>query len=142
MEAIETYHAETVTLPLRLASSDELGATAAAPGCLPLAPEGAGLGRAITARRVLWVEAQELFAAAQLWVPFELVSVDFTQLPPTGAALFQATTNGLASGNTWLEAVLHGLYEVVERDAVALWRASTAPAQDARAVDLGSVDAG
>ena len=141
MEAIETYHAETVTLPLRLAASDELGATAAAPGRLPLAPEGAGLGRAITARRVLWVEAQELFAAAQLWVPFELVSVDFTQLPPAGAALFQATTNGLASGNTWLEAVLHGLYEVVERDAVALWRASTAPAQDARAVDLGSVDA-
>ena len=140
MEAIETYHAENVAVPLRLASADELGAAAAAPECLPLAPAGAGLGPAVTTRRVLWVEAQDLFAAVPLWVPFELVGVDFTQVPPAGEALFQATTNGLASGNTWLEAVLHGLYEVIERDAVALWRASTTAAQDASAVDLDSVD--
>jgi ribosomal protein S12 methylthiotransferase accessory factor len=37
--------------------------------------------------------------------------------------------------------VLHALYEVVERDAVALWRAAPAAVQDARAVDLDSVDA-
>ena len=60
---------------------------------------------------------------------------------PPGAGLFQATTNGLASGNHWLEAVLHGLYEVVERDAIALWRAASDAAQNRTAVDLDSVDA-
>jgi YcaO-like protein with predicted kinase domain len=141
MEAAETYHAETIKLPLRLASFDELGAAAAAPARLPLAPGGAALGTAVTSERILWVAAQELMAAAPLWVPFELVSTDFTQLPPAGGALFQATTNGLAAGNTWLEAVLHALYEVVERDAVAIWRAAGASTQDARAVDLDTVDA-
>jgi ribosomal protein S12 methylthiotransferase accessory factor YcaO len=42
------------------------------------------------------------------------------------AAPFARTTNGLASGNSWLEASLHALYEVVERDAVT--RASLCPA--------------
>jgi YcaO-like protein with predicted kinase domain len=141
MEAVETHHAESITLPLRLAAFDELGAAAASPRHLPLAPAGAALGDAVTAERVLWVEAQELMAATPLWVPFELVSTDFTQIPPAGGAIFQATTNGLAAGNTWTEAVLHALYEVVERDAVALWRAAPAAAQDARAVDLDSIDA-
>ena len=127
MEAAETYHAETVSLPLRLASYEELDGTAVAPSRLPLAPVGASLGGAVTAERLLWVAAQELMTAAQIWVPFELVSTDFTQPPPVGGAIFQATTNGLASGNTWLEAMLHALYEVVERDAVAIWRAAAPP---------------
>jgi YcaO-like protein with predicted kinase domain len=142
MEAAETYHAESIVLPLRLASFDELGsAAAAAPTRLPLAPGGAALGPAVTAERVLWVAAQELMAAATLWVPFELVSADFTQPAPPSGAIFQATTNGLAAGNTWLEAVLHAIYEVVERDAVAIWRATPTALQDARAVDLDTVDA-
>ena len=141
MEAAETFHAETVTLPLRLASFAELAGGAAAPASLPLAPGGAALGTALEHERVLWVEARDLMAAAPLWVPFELVSTDFTQPQPPGGAIFQATTNGLAAGNTWLEAALHALYEVVERDAVAIWRAAGAARQDARAVDLDSIDA-
>jgi ribosomal protein S12 methylthiotransferase accessory factor len=90
---------------------------------------------------MLWVETRDLISAAPLWVPLELVSTDFTQPARLGGAIFQATTNGLASGNTWLEAVLHALYEVVERDAVAIWRAVGAAMQDARAVDLDTVDA-
>lgn len=141
MEAVETHHAENITLPLRLASADELGEAAVAPSRLPLAPSGAARGAALRACRLLWVEGRALMSAAPVWVPFELVSADFTQVPPAGEALFQATTNGLASGNTWLEAVLHALYEVVERDAVALWRAAPEHTQDSRAVDLDSVDA-
>jgi ribosomal protein S12 methylthiotransferase accessory factor len=142
MEAAETYHAESIALPLRLASFDELGAAAAAaPTRLPLAPGGAALGPAVTAERVLWVAAQELMAGTPLCVPFELVSTDFTQPAPPGGAIFQATTNGLAAGNTWLEAVLHAICEVIERDAVAIWRAAPTALQDARAVDLDTVDA-
>lgn len=87
----------------------------------------------------MWLEGRDLVSGSPCWVPHELVSADFTAPLPQGAGLFQATTNGLASGNHPLEAVLHGLYEVVERDAIALWQASSAAAQDARAIDPASV---
>ena len=108
MEAAETYHAESITLPLRLALFDELGAAAvrrqlAACARWSRARQGGDGGTD------LWVTAQELMAGAPLWVPFELVSTDFTQPPPAGGAIFQATTNGLAAGNTWLEAILQRL---------------------------------
>jgi ribosomal protein S12 methylthiotransferase accessory factor len=40
--------------------------------------------------------------------------------PTNAAALFYASTNGLASGNTRLEAVCHALCEIIERDALAV----------------------
>jgi YcaO-like protein with predicted kinase domain len=134
MEAVETFHAETMTLPLRLAAHDEL-ADAADPATLPRA-DGRTLGHA----RILWVQARELMGRGTLFVPHELVTADYTHPAPAGSGFFQATTNGLASGNHWLEAVLHGLYEVVERDAIALWRAGGGRARDARAVALDSID--
>ena len=140
MEAAETYHAETIALPLRLASFRELSVPAVAPEHLPLAPAGAAMGAAVSDERVLWAQGTELMAGAPIFVPFELVSMDFTQATRPGNAVFQATSNGLASGNTWLEAILHAFYEVIERDAVALWRAAPPAIQDARAVDLDSVD--
>jgi YcaO-like protein with predicted kinase domain len=39
-----------------------------------------------------------------------------------GSGSFLRSTNGLASGNTLAEAVLHGLCELIERDAHALWQ--------------------
>jgi len=50
-------------------------------------------------------------------VPAELVFFPFP-LPP-GKTLFQASTNGLASGSTQTEATLHGLFEAIERDAAS-----------------------
>src|SRR5579863_8939328 len=135
MEAVETYHAETVALPLRLASFAELGSAATDPLLLPRCA-----GREPGDARLLWVEAKDLMSGSALWVPHELVSADFTHPAAPGAGLFQATTNGLASGNHWLEAVLHGLYEAVERDAIALWRAGGARVRDATVVDLDSID--
>jgi len=134
METVETFHAETVTLPLRLAAHDDL-AHAADPAALPRAA-----GRTLGNARILWVEARELMGGGNLFVPHELVTADYTHPTPAGSGFFQATTNGLASGNHWLEAVLHGLYEVVERDAIALWRAGGESARDARAVALDSID--
>jgi YcaO-like protein with predicted kinase domain len=136
MEAAETYHAETMTLPLRLASYAELAPDAADPMLLPRCA-----GRVAGDERLLWVEARELTSGGCFWVPHELVSADFSYPAAPGAGLFQATTNGLASGNHWLEAVLHGIYEAVERDAIALWRGTPEATQDRTAIDLDSVDA-
>ena len=136
MEAVETWHAETIALPLRLASFAELAPDAADPMLLPRCAD-----REAGDERLLWIEAQDLMSGSRLWVPHELVSADFTGPTPPGAGLFQATTNGLASGNHWLEAVLHGLYEAVERDAIALWRTASDAVQDRTAIDLDSIDA-
>jgi ribosomal protein S12 methylthiotransferase accessory factor len=134
MEAVETFHAETMMLPLRLAAHSEL-AGAADPTVLPRAA-----GRSLGDARILWVEARELMGGGSLFVPHELITADYTHPTQPGTGFFQATTNGLASGNHWLEAVLHGLYEVVERDAIALWRAGGDRARDGRAVALDSID--
>jgi ribosomal protein S12 methylthiotransferase accessory factor len=50
-------------------------------------------------------------------VPRELCELNFCVSAAPRPLFFRATSNGLASGNTVTEALLHGLCEVVERDA-------------------------
>lgn len=52
---------------------------------------------------------------AAVWVPAAAVFKPF----PQGADLLRPHTIGLAAGNTWDEAVLHGMFEVLEHDAIA-----------------------
>src|SRR5580698_8659826 len=75
MEALETFHAETMLLPLRLATHDELAA--ADPATLPRAA-----GRTLGDARILWVEARELMGGRNLFVPHELVTADYTHPTP------------------------------------------------------------
>ena len=59
--------------------------------------------------------------------------------PPMSGALSMGT-NGLASGATFLEAVRHALCELIERDATALWHASSRVERNSRRLDLATVD--
>lgn len=135
MEAVEAFHAENIRLPLRIASYSELSleARAADPQRLPC------LRGALEAKRLFWIEGRDLMSGGPLWVPYGLVTADYTRSQPADMGHFQATTNGLASGNHPLEAMLHALYEVVERDAIALWRA-VPHTQRLRALDPDTVD--
>jgi ribosomal protein S12 methylthiotransferase accessory factor len=54
--------------------------------------------------------------------------------------VFRASSSGLASGNHPLEAVAHGLCELIERDAWAIWMARGGPQQTETRLDLQSVD--
>jgi YcaO-like protein with predicted kinase domain len=137
MEAVECFHAETADLPLRLASATEIArhGQAADVAALPVTGLGDPAGE-----RVLWTEAQDIAAGRPLWVPFELVSADFTAPAPAGFGLFRQTTNGLASGGSLPEAMLHGMCEAIERDAVAQWHAAAPERQAACCVDPASVD--
>lgn len=66
-----------------------------------------------------WLEGFDLVAGTPIWVPLETVTLDTTfTRPPT----FDISSNGLASGNVLVEAIVHGLCEVLERDAEAAWR--------------------
>ena len=48
--------------------------------------------------------------------------------------------NGLASGNHFVEAVNAALYELIERDALALWLIKPARERIRCALDLASID--
>ena len=138
MEAIETFHAESIDLPLKLASHEELRYTHAVVDVARLPFSREGLFDPL--RPILWIEGEDLASGIAKWLPFELVHANYTLPPPTGSGSFPATTNGLASGNHFLEALCHALYEVIERDAVTLWKLAGEDRQRARSVDSASVD--
>ena len=54
------------------------------------------------------------------YVPYEAVTLNFV-FPPAYRPTFAMSSNGLASGNHRLEATVHALCEVIERDALSLW---------------------
>jgi thiazole/oxazole-forming peptide maturase SagD family component len=68
-------------------------------------------------------------------VPHELVHADYTHPLPPGHGCFFSSTNGLASGGHLLEAICHGICEVIERDALGIWHQ-----QGSRTRALGRID--
>ena len=75
------------------------------------------------------VECEDLVQRRRVQVPAELVFVPYE--PDGQQRLFGSTTNGLASGNSLVEATLHGVLEVLERDALSMNR----PRDASRRVD-------
>lgn len=138
MEAVEVWHAERIVRPLKLASFAEMRREHALPDIAAL-PQAAG-SRFGPELPLLWIEGKELLNGASAWVPLELVSTNYTLPLPPGSGCFQANTNGLASGNHWLEAVSHALCEVVERDATTLWKLGSPATRDRRVLDPASID--
>jgi YcaO-like protein with predicted kinase domain len=137
MESLELYHAERVHSPLRFASYDELRSRA---DCvwtdrLQLV-EGSSYS---DFNPLLWIEARRIGRAGPVWIPFELVHTNMT-LPVPAVNAFLRTSNGLASGNTDIEAIAHGLWEVVERDCTALWDLRPREERAASKLDPDSVD--
>ncbi|MGI9500524.1 MAG: YcaO-like family protein [Geminicoccaceae bacterium] len=138
MEAVETFHAESIDLPLKLASYEELRYTHAVADIARLPFSRDGLFDPM--QPILWIEGEDLLSGIEKWLPFELVHANYTLPSLTGSGSFAATTNGLASGNHILEALCHALYEVIERDAVTLWRLAGEDHQRARRLDAATID--
>jgi ribosomal protein S12 methylthiotransferase accessory factor len=137
MESIETWHAEHAQLPLRFDSFDRLrGALGVVDvEALPRMPGSrfhAGLP-------MLWTEGLDLISGDRAWVPFEIVHADGTMSGPPQSGCFAASTNGLASGNHYLEAISHALCELIERDATSLWHGRAPVTQDRARLDLATV---
>ena len=68
-----------------------------------------------------WVFGWDLIGQQEMAIPFEVVTMTPSHLVTKRPVRFsfQVGSNGLASGNAFLEAVCSGLAEVIERDAVA-----------------------
>jgi ribosomal protein S12 methylthiotransferase accessory factor len=138
MESVELFHAERVAAPLLLGSLRELRDSR------PLI-ELAGLPRLSVsgfhdALQLLWCEGFDLVGGGRVWLPFELVHMNYTVPLPPGSGSFLMSSRGLASGNHPLEAVSHGLCELVEHDAATLWRHREEGARARTRLDLDTVD--
>lgn len=138
MESIETYHAETITLPLKLTSYEGLRYTHEVVDVydLPFIKNSAFHPE----RRLLWIEGHDLIQQDSLWVPYEMVHTDYTLPGTDGSGCFSTTTNGLASGNHVMEAVVHGINEVIERDSLALWELLPDEQKQRTRLNLDTVD--
>ena len=91
----------------------QLGTGVAFGDLVPRIGEAVDPGRTMTS-----VACEDLASGSTVCLPAELVFVPFAGQDPT--ALFGWTGNGLASGNSIAEATLHAVFEVLERDALAM----------------------
>ncbi|GFE49718.1 hypothetical protein So717_14710 [Roseobacter cerasinus] len=137
MEAVEGFHAEEIDLPLFEGRFDDVSMR----------------GRVIDIKRlpfldgtafhpdrpIFWAEGRDLLSGDRVWLPSELVHTDYTLPRRPHAGCFVASTNGLASGNHRLEAVVHGMCEVIERDANTLWHILPFGAKTETRLDLDSI---
>ncbi|MBV9584431.1 MAG: YcaO-like family protein [Alphaproteobacteria bacterium] len=134
MEAAEGFHAEVIGSHQRANYRDLARAEAV------LEPETLPPGSRLfdTRRAISWINGYDLIGCEACWVPGEIVHTDYTLDQPDG--FFLCGSNGLASGNHIVEAINAALYEVVERDAVALWIARPIQLRARYILDLASVD--
>jgi len=112
MEAVERVSGERTTAPAVVASYQELHASGPLP---PVDPRAFELPTDTAYRpeaTFTWVAGRELLAGHDVLIPLDLVIS-----PPVEGILRDVDTNGLASGNSHLEAVAHAICEVIERDA-------------------------
>ena len=138
MEAIETYHAERVALPLEFGSYEDLSRTYRLADPMELDHPIETLFKPNLP--ISWIEGYDLVRQESVWVPFELVTRDYTIPAPAGRGCFVSSCNGLASGNHMLEAISHGICELVERDAATLMGLSGPELHNRSLVRLDTVD--
>lgn len=136
MESIEQHHAERISLPLELGSYEELRARADVVDVRllpkyvrPFDPH----------ERTLWLDAISLRTGETVKVPFESVHLDLRLPLPPGSGFWPIGSNGLSSGNCLPEAIAHGVWELIERDAIALFYQRPPPEQAARRLRLESI---
>jgi YcaO-like protein with predicted kinase domain len=117
MEAIELWHAERIELGCLYASYQAIRKSHKVVDLeqLPLVQGG----KLRHEEQRCWLRGWDLLQNEEVWVPFEMVSMNTIGVVQANMT-FASSSNGLASGNHILEAIEHGLSEVIERDAHTL----------------------
>ncbi|MCV7075980.1 YcaO-like family protein [Mycobacterium szulgai] len=116
MESLEIWHAENVTPELFSMSATEIAHALTYDPAQLLRPARSFYH---PGARLHWMTATTLLTGRQTWVPWEAVLVNAAVENRWDPPLFSMDTTGLASGNSYWEASLHALYEVMERHAMA-----------------------
>jgi len=112
MEAIELDHLEHPRRTFRRASARQMRRTGE-PVVEPRRLQEYNPKKFFSADYVIdWVRSEELVSGRTVWLPAGAVYL-------CSPMLFALSSNGLASGNHTVEATLHAIYELLERDAVS-----------------------
>lgn len=83
-----------------------------------------------------WSSAFDLMDGREYYVPSNAVYHPY--VPQNNClALFKGNTNGLASGNVIEEAILHGIFEVIERDAWSIYELTH---KNLKQIDLNTIE--
>lgn len=115
LESVEVWHVEQPMPPVVTATPAELGGRLGY-DVAALAPSTPSLLH--DALPLAWVPGRSLADGTDTLLPRDVVRLSLEAPQDWHPPVFFSSTNGLASGNTRVEATLHGLYEVIERDAV------------------------
>jgi YcaO-like protein with predicted kinase domain len=137
-ESIETWHAERVAIDIRVESYNCMVEDFNVVKVHDL-PQKVN-SRFDPQRPITWCLGYNLGTGKPIWVPYESVSINFVYQQEK-EFIFCMGTNGLASGNAFSEAVLHALFEVIERDAWSLWNLMSEEQKKNYQVDLLGVKA-
>lgn len=116
MEAMERYSAELRDTDKvaygTLQQIRETGMPYVEPADLILPARIMGM---VESAEIAWTECYDILRGEDVWVP--ACAVFYPYYPDGDLQLFRFHTNGIAAGNTLEEAILHALFEVIERDA-------------------------
>lgn len=83
-----------------------------------------------------WSMSRDLISGEDYYIPSNAIYHPY--VPENNVqGLFKGNTNGLASGNILEEAILHGIFEVIERDA---WSIFELTHKNSKQIDLESID--
>ena len=82
-----------------------------------------------------WNIAHDLITGEDYYLPSNAIYHPYVN--DSVFSLFKSNTNGLASGNSLEEAILHGIFEVIERDA---WSIFELTHKNSRQIDLSSIE--
>jgi len=113
MGTIERYCSTYSGGSMDVASYEEVGLTRAVDPEELILPRKSEIGE-----KLHWVPGQDILHDERVYIPGNAV---YHPYDPIGMAnqLFRSDPNGLGAGNVAEEAVIHGIYEVIERDALS-----------------------
>lgn len=84
-----------------------------------------------------WNTCHDLISGDDYFVPSNAIYHPYVSDNNSIQSLFKSNTNGLASGNSLEEAILHGMFEVIERDA---WSIFELTHKNSAQIDLDSIE--
>ncbi|MFW2535219.1 YcaO-like family protein [Legionella sp. 28fT52] len=113
MESIEVYFAEE--LVPQVTNKSELELTQDKAFFIPINHLAKSVRFTDTSQPLNWVRAELVFSEKTIFVPFAEYSLN-SYLPEV--LIYSPDTTGLAGGNNYKEALLHGILEVIERQDV------------------------
>lgn len=84
-----------------------------------------------------WGKMMDIVSEEEFDVPINLIYHPYVPVNKNVGAFVKGNTNGLASGNVLEEAVLHGIFEVIERDA---WSIFEITKKNRKEIDLNTIE--